>query len=457
MKVWQINHKKRDKNIEKLVETFTAKEDIIYDKKLAFYDILGSIAHVMGLKSIGLISEEEAKRLKSALVDLLDEEIELTPEDEDIHSKIECLLTQRLGKLGEKLHTGRSRNDQILVDTRLYIKDNIFINACKLLELAQSLLDLASQNQEVPMPGYTHSRKAMPSSVGLWASSFVEAITDDLMLLETVLSLCDQSPLGAGAGYGVPLNLNRKLTADLLGFRKVQNNSLYVMNSRGKFEFTILSCLGGINLDLSRLCSDLILFSSPEFNFFELPAVLTTGSSIMPHKKNPDVLELIRGRSSRLLGNISLTYSLLVGLTSGYSRDLQEVKGPLMEGFEITENSAHVLSLVIRGLEVNEKILREACDLKMMITDKVFALVREGQTFRSAYKKIKKEMETKAAKPISKQEIDRAIRARTHQGGLANLGLDNLRSEIEEKKSEWETAKKDFHKTLDQLITSEES
>lgn len=452
MKVWEINHNRRDKNTEKLVENFTAKEDIIYDQKLTYWDILGSIAHLIGLKSIGLLTKDEATKLKQELVKLLEEEIELTPEDEDIHSKIESILIERLGELGEKLHTGRSRNDQILVDIRLYTKKRLFVVIDALLELARSLLDFARENVEVPMPGYTHCRKAMPSSVGLWTSAFVEALLDDLTLLESGFVICDQSPLGAGAGYGVPLALNRELTAKLLGFRKVQNNSLYVMNSRGKFEFTVLSCLGSINLDLSRLCADLILFSGEEFGFLTLPVEFTTGSSIMPQKRNPDTLELIRGRSSRLLANISRVYSLINGLSSGYSRDLQEIKGPLIEGFETTEWGLKILSPMIEGLKINKGRLKESFDQQIMATDKVFEKVRKGVSFRNAYREVKKKLKSEKDEPVKSEEIYNAIQSRNHQGGPGNLGLSNLTTEIDEKKTEWRTKRENFDRTLDRLI-----
>lgn len=451
MKVWKIEDREKPQGIEQLVETFTASEDVVWDKKLIPYDILGSIAHVMGLKDIGIISKQEADKLKSALVDLLTTEIELTPEDEDVHSKVENLLIQRLGKLGEKIHTGRSRNDQILLDTRLYIKDNLFSLTCKLLELAQSLLDLASQNEKVPMPGYSHMRKAMPSSVGLWASSFVESILDDIVVLETGFSLCDQSPLGAGAGYGVPINLNRNLTADLLGFSRVQNNTLYVMNSRGKFEFILLAGLGNINIDLSRLSADLILFSCEDIGYFTLPDEFTTGSSIMPQKSNPDILELIRGKSSRLLGNICSVYSVLPALTSGYHRDLQEVKEPLMKSFETTKSSTNILSALIRGLEVNQNRLKASFNKQMMATDKVFEGVKKGKPFRSAYQQVKKDLQFEDKGSPTRAEIDRALRSRRHPGGPGNLGLKKLADGIEENKSKWAKREKDFHQKLDQL------
>ncbi len=454
MKVWKIEDREKFQDIEQLVETFTAKEDIVCDKKLIPYDILGSIAHVLGLKSIGIICEEEADKLKNTLINLLDTEIELTPEDEDVHSKVENLLIQRLGKLGEKIHTGRSRNDQILLDTRLYIKDNLFTITDKLLELAQSLLELASQNEKVPMPGYSHLRKAMPSSVGLWASSFVESIIDDTIVLETAFLLCDQSPLGAGAGYGVPLNLNRAMTADLLGFNRVQNNSLYVMNSRGKFEFIVLACLGNINLDLSRLSTDLILFSNEDFGFFTLPDEFTTGSSIMPQKNNPDILELIRGKSSRLLGNICSVYSLLPALTSGYHRDLQEVKGPLMKSFETTNSSINILSSLIQRLEVNQNRLKAGFNRQMMATDRVYGRVKKGESFRSAYQQVKKNLQCRSKRVPTSEEIDDALQARKHPGGPGNLGLDNLGQKLEKSQSEWNKKEKDFHQKLDRLITT---
>lgn len=452
MKIWELENGKDESELEELVEEFTAGADVEYDQRLADYDIYGSIAHVTGLEEIGLLSGPEAEDLREGLRDLLGEEIELSPDDEDIHTRVENELTENLGEIGGKLHTARSRNDQVMVDLRLYAKEALFEVVEGLFELIDSLLEFAEREAKKPMVGYTHSRKAMPSSVGLWAGSFAEALLDDLIPLDSAFKLLDQSPLGVGAGYGVPVSLDRELTAELMGFGKVQNNAIYVMNSRGKFEFQLLSGLGGVTLDLSRLAEDLIGFSDDQFGYFRIPEAFTTGSSIMPQKENPDVLELVRGKASGFSGHLSELFTLLHGLRSGYSRDLQETKESLMDGLDTVTGSLEVLTPLISRLEVNEENLISAFTEEVFATDEVFSLVEDGTPFRKAYRKVKEELGSEGAEDsIAPKRLEKALESRDHPGGPGNLQLGRSRAELEREKKKWMGRSTNFRMALENL------
>lgn len=456
MKTWELDGENRKSELEELAEEYTAGADPDYDQRLADYDIYGSIAHVHALEDLGLVSAEEARKLRNCLRNLLDREVNLTSGDEDVHTKVENEITSALGELGEKLHTARSRNDQVLVDTRLFTKDELFRIVESLLNLVEALLDFANDRSDIPMVGYTHSRKAMPSSVGLWAGSFAEALLDDLLPVEASFDQLNQSPLGAGAGYGVPVKLDRELTADLLGFDGVQNNAIYVMNSRGKFEFNLLSALSGIQLDLSRLAEDLIAFSGDEFDFFDLPEPFTTGSSIMPQKENPDVLELVRGRASSFSGYTSTVFSLLHGLRSGYSRDLQKTKGILIEGIDESLRSLEVLTPLTEGLGVNEGELAAELTEEVFATDKVFELVKNGMPFRQAYRKVKERLDSeKLSETVGSDRIKEATAARSHVGGPANPGLDRAHDCLNREREKWKGREQEFHEALSNLRNPE--
>jgi len=455
MKTWELGEEEEKSGIEKLVEGFTAGADVNYDQRLADYDIYGSIAHVHALEELGLIDSGEARALRNELRGLLEEDLDLSAGDEDIHTRVENEVTEALGQLGEKLHTARSRNDQVLVDVRLFTKAELFKVVRKLLNLVESLLYLASSQADTPMVGYTHYRKAMPSSVGLWAGSYAESLLDDLISIESSFQLVNQSPLGAGAGYGVPVKLDRRLTADLLGFEKVQNNVIYVMNSRGKFEFNLLAALANIQLDLSRLSSDLIAFSDTKFNYFEIPEDFTTGSSIMPQKKNPDVLELVRGKSAKFSGHLSSLFSLLHGLRSGYSRDLQETKEALFEGLDTTTDSLAVLAPLISGLEVNEEALIRDFSGEVFATDEVFDRVEEGEPFRQAYREVKEDLGELPGEEISEERAKKSLAARNHPGGPGNLQLEEIKKNLERGKDKWSEKEAEFVDCLRRLKNPE--
>ncbi len=378
--------------LDKRIEEFTVGEDYILDQKLIRYDCLASIAHAKMLGKIGLLKEAEVKKLVDELNHIIDldkrKKFEISKEQEDCHTAIENYLTDKLGGLGEKIHTARSRNDQVLTALRLYYKDEL--NHCRNLidELVKSIEDFVERYGEIKFPGYTHMRKAMPSSIALWSNSFVESMEDDLKIVDLAFNLLDQSPLGTGAGYGVPLEIDRECTAKLLGFRKVQGNPIYAQNSRGKFETTILHALSQVMFDLNKIASDLILFSMGEFGYFELPEEFCTGSSIMPQKRNPDVLELIRARYHELVSLEFRVKSMISNLPSGYNRDLQLIKEPMMYGFEIAEESLSIMALVFGELKVNEKNCGKAMTDDLYAAEEVYELVKKGVPFREAYRKI---------------------------------------------------------------------
>lgn len=389
MKTWEKGYR-----LNKLIENFTVGEDFILDQKLVKYDCLVSIAHTKMLGKVGMLKEKEVQSLVKEINNIikLDEEnkFKISKEQEDCHSAIENYLTQKLGDLGKKIHTGKSRNDQVLTALRLYYKEEL--NECKKLvrELIKTIQNFVGKYGEIKFPGYTHTRKAMPSSISLWGNSFIDSMNDNLRVVDFALELIDRSPLGTGAGYGVPLGIDRKYTADLLGFGKVQENSIYSQNSRGKFESTILHGLSQIMLDLNKIACDLIVFTMPEFGYFELPKEFCTGSSIMPQKKNPDVLELLRAKYHVVVSYEFQVKNLISNLISGYYRDLQLTKEPMMKSLEITKDSLSIMNLVFSNLKVNKENCEKALTKDLYATEEVYKLVEKGVPFREAYRRVSK-------------------------------------------------------------------
>jgi argininosuccinate lyase len=392
MKLWQ-----KDYPLDKEIEKFTVGNDPIIDLLLVKYDCLASIAHAKMLSEMGILNNEEFVGLESELRNIIRlvhrGEFKISIEDEDCHTAIENHLKKKLGKTAGKIHTARSRNDQVLTAIRLYSRDKLKQVESSLLGLVKTLGRAGKKYQEVKMPGYTHSRKAMPYSVGRYFGAFKEALEDDRLLLELAYKINDQNPLGSGAGYGISLKTDRRLTTKLLDFRRTQKNELYCQNSRGKFESIILFALGQILLDLERLANDFILFSMTEFGYFDLPDEFCTGSSIMPHKKNPDVLELVRAKSSVVISYCFRVIDLVRGLHSGYSRDLQLTKEPLMNGFQITLDTIEIMNLITARLKVNKKNCRKACTEEIFSAERAYDLVKKGMDFRSAYRKIYEELD----------------------------------------------------------------
>ena len=390
MKLWQKNY-----SLNKQVEKFTVGDDYKIDQKLVKYDCLASIAHAKMLNKIGILTKTECNKLIAVLNEIIKSdgrgEFVIKQEDEDCHTAIENYLIKKLRSIGKKIHTARSRNDQILTALRLYYKDEIKGIVQLVDELVKVLISFKDKHGTVEMPGYTHMRKAMPSSVGMWAESFIESMYDNKTLLLDMAKLVDQSPLGTGAGYGLPIEVDRKLTAELLGFKEIQKNPIYVQNSGGKFESSILHALSQITFDFNKMASDILVFSTPEFGYFELPSKLCTGSSIMPHKKNPDVLELLRAKYHQIVSYEFEVKSVIGNLISGYNRDLQLTKEPMINGFEITKECLGVMRLFLEKLQVNRENCKKAMTKELYAAEKAYKLVEKGIPFRDAYEKVSQE------------------------------------------------------------------
>ena len=446
MKLWQKNY-----NVDKEIEKFTVGNDYLLDKNLVKYDVYGSIAHATMLNKINMINSNELKKLKNAFLEILKlseaGKFEIKQEDEDCHTAIENYLTKKLGDLGKKIHTARSRNDQVLVATRIYSKEKIMEASKALVSLVSTLVDFAEKNKNMPMPGYTHTRKAMPSSAGLLFGAYAESLIDDFELIETAYKLNNQNPLGSVTGYGVNLEINRELTTKLLGFEKVQNNALYAQNSRGKIESAIVFALSKIMDDLAKISNDLIMFSMEGFGYFALPDQFTTGSSFMPHKKNPDVLELIRAKSAVVQSNLYQLNNMASKLISGYNRDGQLTKEPLMESFEITLSSINVMNLVLKGLKVNKEDCIKAFDNEIFATDEALNLVKKGVPFREAYKKVAGNLNK-----VQKADPVKNIQPKKHIGATGNLGLGKAKVQLSKIKLEISKQESEFSSKLKNLL-----
>ncbi len=388
-KLWEKDSEKLDQEIE----AFETEGDFLMDQKLIKYDCLGSLAHAKMLKKIGILSSQELSKLENGLKEIINlndqGKFNLKQGDEDMHTKIENYLTQKYGEVGKKIHTGRSRNDQVLTAIRLFSKEFLGKIEEAVIDLTNSFRDFSKEHGSIPMPGYTHMQKAMPSSIKLWIGSFVESLEDDLVVLKNAYKINNQSPLGSGAGYGVPIKLDREFTAKFLGFEKIQENPIYCQNSRGKIEGVTLSSLVSILQTINKFASDVMQFSTQEFNFFQVSEKVTTGSSIMPQKKNVDVAELLRSKVHVVLGNYVQTISLMSNLPSGYNRDGQDSKKPLIESLEITLGSIRVAGILLENLQPKREVLEKAMTKDLYATKEAFDLVKKGISFREAYQKIK--------------------------------------------------------------------
>jgi argininosuccinate lyase len=421
--------------IDPAVLAYTAGEDVRLDRALVEVDCIGTAAHVTMLQEMPLprplFSAEEKTRVIAALVEVIRQNragtFVITEADQDVHLAVERSLTEQLGDLGKRVHTGRSRNDQVAVDLRLFAKQQLWSVMTETSALARVLIDVAETHARVPMAGRTHLQPAMPSSVGLWASAHAESLLDDLELQREAYRQNDRSPLGSAAGYGVPLPIDRARTADLLGFARPIHNVLYASMARGRCENVILMALTQTMLSVSRLAEDMVLFLMPEFGYFRLPAAYCTGSSIMPQKQNPDVFELARARSADVLACSMRVAGILKGLPGGYQRDLQETKAPFMEGLRITRDTVRVLQPVMSALMVNEEALRAGFVPGVFATDRALELVAEGVPFRDAYDRVK-------AEPDALEGRDPLVAAmiKRHEGAPGGLDFAGLRVRADE-------------------------
>lgn len=445
-KLWDKGNGK----LNSVIEAFETKDDLLVDQKLLKFDVYSSIAHAKMLNKIGIISKSELSSILKGLSEILDlgkkGKFNLQPGDEDIHTKIENFLTKKYGEAGQKIHTGRSRNDQVLTALRLYTKEEILLLWEDLLTLLESFNTFAKKYEFIPMPGYTHMQKAMPSSVGLWASSFSEALLDDLEILKAVYILINKSPLGSAAGYGVPLNIDRKYTAECLGFEGIQTNPLYAQNSRGKLEAAVIASLNTILLDINKFASDIALFTTSEFGFFKVSDNLSSGSSIMPQKKNIDIAELLRSKIHITLGFYTQLVSLSSNLPSGYNRDLQDTKKLFIESLEIAQDSIKVTNILINNLEPNEEKLEEGLTPEIFATHKALELVSKGMPFRKAYKKVGSNISN-----IKIQNKKEYLKKSTHLGSTGNLSLDEYNNQLRKEKQIFKKEHEKFMLALQNL------
>ena len=427
-KLWQKDYK-----LDEAMERFTVGEDYILDRNLVAADCVASIAQAAMLESINILTRQEFESLKRELVHIIElnqkGEFSIRISDEDCHTAIENHLTGALGEAGKKIHTGRSRNDQVIAALRLYARSFLLEFQGCLMRLAGDLIGFAKKHQDVPMPGRTHMQIAMPSSLGLWAGAYAEELLDDHTLVSTAYDLNNRSPLGSAAGYGVPLPINRQMVSEALGFRSVQNNVLYVNNSRGKIESIILDALEQVMLTLSKLAQDLILFSMPEFQYFTLPAELCTGSSLMPQKRNPAGLELIRAKASSVAASALQVKGIIRALPSGYNRDFQETKPAFIRALKDSLVSVQVMDLIINRLNVNKEKLLAGFTPEIYATDRALELVQSGLPFREAYLEVALNLDK-----LENLDPHEAIQKKTHAGATGNLGLDPAGKRVEELK-----------------------
>lgn len=417
-KLWektvQVNHD---------VETYTVGRDREMDMYLARYDVLGSLAHIAMLESIGLLTAEELKQLTAALRDIYADveagKFVIEDDIEDVHSQVELMLTRRLGDVGKKIHSGRSRNDQVLVDLRLFIRSELESVVELVTMLFKALLAQSEKYKHVLMPGYTHLQVAMPSSFGLWFGAYAESLADDLTVLQAAYKVTNRNPLGSAAGYGSSFPLNRTMTTRLLGFDSLDYNVVYAQMGRGKTERIVAQALANVAATVAKLAFDACMYNSQNFGFIKLPDEFTTGSSIMPHKKNPDVFELSRAKCNKLQ---ALPYEVTLitnNLPSGYFRDLQMIKESFLPAFADLKNILTMVTAMVSQVKVNESILEDSRYDLMFSVEEVNRLAAEGMPFRDAYKKVGLDIEAGKFEPVKTVN-------HTHEGSIGNLCNDKI-------------------------------
>jgi len=411
---------------------YTVGDDRLWDQRLLAWDVYGSLGHAAGLRASGLLSVRAHAQLQGALRRALREvdagRLVVDLVHEDAHSAVEDWITRRYGTVGERLHTGRSRNDQVACDLRLYLKAQLLDVQEAAVDLATALLAFAGRHQRALWPGYTHTRRAMPSSVGLWADAYAQGLLDTLESLPALWGRVDRSPLGSAAGYGVPLPLRREAAARALGFAAVERNVAAVQLGRGKLEAAVLAWCGELGHDLARFSADVILFSADEYGYLRLPARLATGSSIMPHKRNPDLLELTRARAASLHGDHATVLHLAGKLTGGYHRDFQLLKEPLFRGVQRAREMLAMLAVAVPQVEVDRARCAAALDSGVAATDEVMRRVEEGAPFRAAYRDVAADLRRGGQLAVPSAAAILARRRAT--GNLGNLGLAAARARL---------------------------
>ena len=422
MKLWQ-----KDTSTDEKIDHFTVGNDRTYDLVLAPYDCIASKAHAKMLGEIGMLTSKEVKDLTDALEGILKSaqkgDFVIEKEFEDMHSKIEFLLTQKLGDLGKKIHTARSRNDQVLVALQLYIKEELYQIKKEVVKLFDLLLKLAETHQKDLLPGYTHMQVAMPSSFGLWFSAYAESLVDDVAFINTAFQLADQNPLGSAAGFGSSFPIDRELTSKELGFKTLKYNVVAAQMGRGKVEKASATAIGMLGGTLAKLAMDICMYMGQDFDFIHFPEELTTGSSIMPHKKNPDVFELIRGKCNLLQGLPQQLALLTSNLPSGYHREMQLAKAPLVEAFQEIKACLEMMHFSLSKIEVRKNITDDSKYDYLFSVDTLNEWVKQGIPFREAYQKMGKEIASGNYTP--KRDL-----SHSHLGSIGNLQLDAIRDKM---------------------------
>ena len=420
MKLWSKGFE-----INKEIERFTVGRDREMDLYLAKYDVMGSMAHITMLNSIGLIADDELPQLLKELRKIYDicEKGEFVIEDdiEDVHSEVELMLTRALGDMGKKIHSGRSRNDQVLVDLKLFTRARLREVVDEVKTLFDELIQQSEANKDVLMPGYTHLQIAMPSSFGLWFGAYAESLTDDMLYLQAAYKMTNRNPLGSAAGYGSSFPLNRQMTTDLLGFDSMNYNVVYAQMGRGKMERNVAFAIAGLAGTLAKMAFDACMFNSQNFQFVKLPKECTTGSSIMPHKKNPDVFELIRAKSNKLQSLPTQVTLIQNNLPCGYFRDLQIIKEVFLPAFDELLDCLRMTAYIINKMEVRRDILDNPMYDAIFSVEEVNRLAAEGMPFRDAYKKVGLDIE--AGKFTPNKNIHH-----THEGSIGNLCNDRIQA-----------------------------
>lgn len=423
-KLWE-----KDFEVNKEIERFTVGKDRDMDLYLAKYDVLGSMAHITMLESIGLLEKDELDKLLVELKNIYaickSGKFRIEEGVEDVHSQVELMLTQKLGNMGKKIHSGRSRNDQVLIDLKLYTRHELkeIVDSVKLL--FDELIGKSNQYKDVLMPGYTHLQIAMPSSFGLWFGAYAEGLADDMLFLQAAYKMTNRNPLGSAAGYGSSFPLNRTMTTKLLGFDSMDYNVVYAQMGRGKMERNVAFALSTVAGTLAKMAFDACMFNCQNFNFVKLPKECTTGSSIMPHKKNPDVFELIRAKSNKIQSLPQQIMLIMNNLPVGYFRDLQIIKEVFLPAFDELKDCLQMAAYIINKMEVNEHILENSMYDPMFSVEEVNKLASAGMPFRDAYKKVGLEIEAGTFK------ADRNIH-HTHEGSIGNLCNDKIQNLMED-------------------------
>jgi argininosuccinate lyase len=422
MKLWQ-----KDIQVKQEVEQFTVGKDRELDLLLAPYDVLGSLAHTRMLNSINLLDDQDLavvqQELKNIYQEIVDGNFTIEPGVEDVHSQVELLLTRRVGDAGKKIHSGRSRNDQVLVDLKLFVRSELQRTVGLMEVLFDQLLKLSAEHQDKLLPGYTHLQIAMPSSFGLWFGAYAESLVDDLILIQAAYKISNKNPLGSAAGYGSSFPLNRQMTTDLLGFEALNYNVVYAQMGRGKTERNVSSAMASVAATLARLAMDACLYMNQNFGFMALPEELTTGSSIMPHKKNPDVFEILRAKCNKLQA-LPNEIALITGnLPSGYHRDLQLVKESFLPAFRELQSCLEMMTYMLGHIIVKDNILKDEKYQYLFSVEVVNNQVLQGVPFREAYKNIG------AAIADGSFEAPATVH-HTHEGSIGNLGQDYIREQF---------------------------